>query len=75
MKYVLKSILKALRAICAGSDSNGYLGCFADIINSGNRDISGLGITNTNTQGGGSVDSCITYCKSLNYKYAGVQSG
>ena len=38
-------------------------------------DLNGLGQGNINTNGGGSVETCIAYCKSLNFIYAGVQYG
>ena len=39
------------------------------------RDLNGLGDFITNTNGGGSVETCIAYCKNLNFAYAGVQYG
>jgi len=38
-------------------------------------DLSGLGQGNINTNGGGSVENCIAYCKNHNFIYAGVQYG
>ena len=63
------------KATCPGSDSNGYLGCYADIIDNDIRDMNGLGDYNTNTKMGGSIESCVAYCKSLNFLYAGLQYG
>ncbi len=50
------------------------IGCYADWI-SGFRDLSGLGLAISNTVGGGSVMSCISYCSSLSFSYAGVENG
>ncbi len=52
-----------------------YVGCFADVIASQNRDLSGLGLTYVNNIGGGSIANCTTYCLSLGFFYAGVQVG
>ncbi len=52
-----------------------YVGCFADVIASPNRDLSGLGLTYVNSIGGGSIDYCTAYCLSLGFFYAGVQFG
>ena len=52
-----------------------YVGCYADLVNSTNRDLSGLGLTGSNGIGGGSVESCVAYCYSQNFIYAGVQYG
>ena len=67
--------LNFLKAICVGSDSNGYLGCFADIIDKDIRDLNGLGNYNTNTRNAGSLESCVAYCNSLNFTYSGLQYG
>ena len=47
------------------------MGCYAD--ESSIRDFNGLGAYNT--QGGGSVESCIAFCLLNNFLYAGVQNG
>jgi hypothetical protein len=52
-----------------------YVGCFADVIASPNRDLGGLGLTYVNNIGGGSIANCTTYCLSLGFFYAGVQVG
>ena len=51
-----------------------YVGCYGDLINNGGRDLNGLKVWgNYNT--GGTVDSCIQYCASKKFLYAGVQFG
>jgi hypothetical protein len=50
------------------------MGCYADLEGYG-RDLSGLGLTLTNTVGGGSIKTCIAYCLSRNFLFAGVQNG
>jgi len=52
-----------------------YIGCYADWLLSGYRDLSGLGLTLVNSIGGGSVETCVAYCFSLGFLYAGVQNG
>jgi hypothetical protein len=53
------------------------MGCYADL-NIISRDLDGLdslGIGGINKIGGGSIESCIAYCYSLNFSYAGAQFG
>ena len=50
------------------------IGCYADVINNNKRDLNGLGLTNA-TNGVGSVESCISFCTSRGFLYAGLQSG
>ena len=50
------------------------MGCYADIVGGSTRDLNGLG-TNTNIGGGGTIESCVTYCSARGFIYAGVQSG
>ncbi len=52
-----------------------YVGCYADVINSLKRDLSGLGQTLINTQGGGSIEACVDHCSMRGFTYAGVQIG
>jgi hypothetical protein len=49
-----------------------YIGCYADSLGP-NRDLSGLGLTNANEVGGGSVETCLAYCFLKGFLYAGVQ--
>ena len=49
-----------------------YIGCYTDGLN-GIRDLNGLGTTSMNQIGGGSVDSCVSYCSSQGFLYAGVE--
>ena len=75
-KLVLFYFLLAQRLTCSGSDSNGYLGCFADDLDEyWQRDLSVFGIGTTNTKGGGSIESCIAYCNQFQVLFAGVQNG
>ena len=39
-----------------------YVGCYADVIKSLNRDLNGLGKTDKNILGGGSSETCVDYC-------------
>ena len=48
-----------------------FIGCYADATNS--RVLNGFGTTTVNVIGGGSVETCINYCKNKGFKYAGVQ--
>ncbi len=50
------------------------VGCYADFLN-GKRDLNGLGLTVTNTNGGGSITSCLAYCKARGFIFAGVEAG
>jgi len=50
------------------------VGCYADFLN-GIRDLNGLGYILTNTNGGGSIASCLAYCKARGFIFAGVQFG
>ncbi len=50
------------------------MGCYADNEGYG-RDLSGLGLTVTNTVGGGSIKTCIDHCLSRSFLFAGVQFG
>ena len=52
-----------------------YIGCYADVINSNNRDLNGLGLTLGNFLGGGSLDTCVDYCTTKGFLYAGAQNG
>jgi hypothetical protein len=52
-----------------------YIGCYADAINSPNRDLNGLGLTTTSSTGGGSIDTCVAQCLSLGFLYAGAENG
>ncbi len=52
-----------------------YVGCYADVIASSNRDLSGLGLYAANSIGGGSLEKCVSFCYSLNFNYAGAQNG
>ncbi len=58
-------------------DCQAYMGCYADL-NIISRDLDGLdsiGIGGINKIGGGSIESCIAYCYSLNFSFAGAQFG
>ena len=53
------------------------MGCYADL-NIIARDLNGLdslGIGVNNKVGGGSIETCVAYCYSLNFSYAGAQFG
>ncbi len=52
-----------------------YVGCYADVIKSLRRDLSGLGLTVINAQGGGSIEACVNHCSMRSFTYAGVQNG
>ena len=64
--------LKTFKAQC--STPYIYIGCYADVINGDIRDLSGLGTTSVNQVGAGSVKTCVAYCATLGYIYAGVQN-
>ena len=49
------------------------IGCYADSVTV--RVLNGLGNSFTNTLGGGSIKSCISFCKNKGFAYAGVQFG
>ena len=52
------------------------VGCYADNQAPNRyRDLNGLGLTLTNTNGGGSIASCLAYCKARGFIYAGVEFG
>jgi hypothetical protein len=51
------------------------IGCYADTINSPNRDLNGLGLTSLSFTAGGSIDSCVARCLSLGFLFAGLQNG
>ena len=41
----------------------------------GKRDLNGLGLTATSTNWGGSIATCLAYCKARGFVYAGVEYG
>ncbi len=49
-----------------------YIGCYADLIN--NRDLDGLGAAPANQLGTVSVETCVEYCRTLGFVYAGLQN-
>ncbi len=51
-----------------------YVGCYADF-ELYTRDLIGLGLSVTNTNGGGSIKTCLAYCKARGFIFAGVQFG
>ncbi len=51
------------------------LGCFADLVNSPNRDLNGLGPTSASYTAGGSIDTCVARCLSLGFLFTGIQNG
>ena len=72
--------IKATKYNTCGSTSGKslYVGCFEDgfyIRDHAGRDLDGLGLYAINTVGGGSISTCIAYCKSLNFAHAGLQNG
>jgi len=52
-----------------------YVGCYADVINSNTRDLNGVEFNNSIKVAGGSVETCVAFCLSKNFSYAGVQNG
>ena len=73
LKEILFLILK-IKTITK-DQCQSYIGCYADVYNSINRDLSGTGLNAVNYKGGGSINSCIAYCSSMNFLYAGNQNG
>ena len=53
------------------------MGCYADL-NIISRDLNGLDSIGQGMNykvGGGSIETCVAYCYSLNFSYAGAQFG
>jgi hypothetical protein len=45
------------------------------VINNSSRDLNGFGLTTTHAEGGGSVETCVVFCSTKNFTFAGVQNG
>ena len=58
-------------------DCQYYMGCYADP-SIYSRDLNGLDSIGQGMNykvGGGSIETCVAYCYSLNFSYAGAQFG
>ena len=70
---MFKLKIKDFNCIKTGVSSSIYVGCYADVTTGTTRDLSGLGATTRNTVGGGSLETCISYCIISGFTYAGAE--